>query len=69
MPGYKNYKLNFFTEAFTSDKWIVRIFKRKKRNNREAIEILKEGEYKKYLANSDLPQSMLADYKYARKII
>lgn len=66
-PGFKNYKLNFFSEAFTSEKWIVRIFKRKPRNNREAIELLKEGEYKKYLANSELPQSMLAGYKYAKK--
>ena len=33
-PGYKNYKLYYFTEAFTSDKWIVRIHKRNKRGNR-----------------------------------
>lgn len=33
-PGYKHYKLHYFTEAFTSDKWIVRIYKRNKRGNR-----------------------------------
>lgn len=33
-PGYKNYKLHYFSEAFTSDKWIIRIFKRNPRGNR-----------------------------------
>jgi dolichyl-diphosphooligosaccharide--protein glycosyltransferase len=67
MIGYKNYKLHYFTEAFTSEKWIVRIYKRKPRNNREAIEIMKEGEYKKYMGINDLPTDVLSGFKYARK--
>lgn len=66
-PGYKNYKLHYFTEAFTSDKWIVRLFKRNKRANREAIEILKEGEYRRYLESTDLPEKLQKTYKYAKK--
>lgn len=67
-PGYKHYKLHYFTEAFTSDKWIVRIFKRNKKGNREAIELLKEGEYRKFLENSELPENIKKVYKYAKKI-
>lgn len=66
-PGYKNFKLHYFTEAFTSEKWIVRIYKRNKRNNREAIELLKEGEYKQYLDSTELPKNLLQDYPYANK--
>ncbi len=36
-PGYKNYKLHYFEEAFTSERWIVRIYKRKPRPNRQFI--------------------------------
>ena len=67
-PGYKNYKLHYFTEAFTSDKWIVRIFKRNKRGNREAIELLREGEYKRFLENTELPENLKKVYKYAKKV-
>lgn len=67
-PGYKNYKLHYFTEAFTSDKWIVRIYKRNKRGNREAIEILREGEYRKFLENTELPEKLKKVYKYAKKV-
>lgn len=35
--GLKGYKLKHFTEAFTSENWIVRIFKVKKRHNRDGI--------------------------------
>jgi dolichyl-diphosphooligosaccharide--protein glycosyltransferase len=38
--GVKGYKLNYFEEAYTSDNWIVRIFKRKKRNNREGLTLI-----------------------------
>lgn len=37
--GRKNIKLKHFEEAFTSENWIVRIFRTKKRNNRNKIEI------------------------------
>ena len=66
LPGFRNYKLNFFEEAFSSDKWIVRIFKRKQRNNRESIELYKEGEYKKYLVGGELAPELLKGYKYAK---
>jgi len=36
--GRKNYKLRHFEEAFTSENWIVRIFRTKKRNCRSKIE-------------------------------
>ena len=68
LPGFRNYKLNFFEEAFSSDKWIVRIFKRKQRNNRESIELYKEGEYKKYLVGGELAPELLKEYKYAKKV-
>jgi dolichyl-diphosphooligosaccharide--protein glycosyltransferase len=35
--GYTNYKLKHFEEVFTSQRWLVRIFRRKKKNNREDI--------------------------------
>lgn len=35
--GYTNYKLQYFEESFTSSRWLVRIFKRKEKNNREEI--------------------------------
>jgi dolichyl-diphosphooligosaccharide--protein glycosyltransferase len=35
--GRKGYKLTFFEEAFTSESWIVRIFRRKPRQNREGL--------------------------------
>jgi len=36
--GRKNIKLKHFEEAFTSESWIVRIFRVKNRNNRHKIE-------------------------------
>jgi dolichyl-diphosphooligosaccharide--protein glycosyltransferase len=65
-PGYKHFKLHYFTEAFTSEKWIVRIYKRNKRNNREAIEVLREGEFREYTDNTELPKSLLEGYPYAK---
>lgn len=35
--GKKNYKLQHFEEAFTSENWIVRIFRVKPRENRDGI--------------------------------
>jgi dolichyl-diphosphooligosaccharide--protein glycosyltransferase len=32
--GLKNYPLNYFDEAFTSEAWIVRIYKRRPRSPR-----------------------------------
>lgn len=66
-PGYKNYKLHYFSEAFTSQKWIVRIYKRNKRNNREAIELLKAKDYKMYLGSDQLPVELMEGYPYANK--
>jgi hypothetical protein len=68
-PGYKNFKLHYFTEAFTSERWIVRIYKRNERANREAIELLKAGDYKRYLTQEELPKDVLKSYRYARKIV
>lgn len=65
-PGYKNFKLNYFTEAFTSDKWIIRIYKRNPRGNREAVELLKEGEYKKYTSDT-ISETLKSTFKYATK--
>jgi len=45
--GLKGYKLKHFEEAFTSENWIVRIFKVKNRNNRDGIQIIKPA----HLAN------------------
>ena len=67
MIGYKNYKLYYFREAFSSEKWIVRIFKRRERNPREAVEIFKEGEYKKFMVSNELPGEIAKTYKYAVK--
>jgi len=41
--GYTNYKLQYFEEVFTSQRWLVRIFKRKEKNNREEIAYLNRG--------------------------
>lgn len=41
--GYTNYKLQYFEEVFTSARWLVRIFKRKEKNNREEIAYLNRG--------------------------
>ena len=41
--GYTNYKLQYFEEVFTSQRWLVRIFKRKNKNNREEIAYLSKN--------------------------
>lgn len=41
--GYTNYKLKYFEESFTSARWLVRIFKRKPKNNREDIAYLSKS--------------------------
>lgn len=41
--GLKNYGINYFNEAFSSENWIVRIYKRKDRSPRQQINILKLG--------------------------
>ena len=44
--GYKNYKINLFTEAFTSERWIVRIYKVNKLPNiNPSKELKKISEY------------------------
>lgn len=35
--GYSHYKLKYFEEVFTSQRWLVRIYKLKKKTNRENI--------------------------------
>lgn len=35
--GYTHYKLKHFEEVFTSQRWLVRVFRRKRKNNREDI--------------------------------
>jgi len=35
--GYKGFKVENFEEAFTSENWMVRIFRRKPRKNREGL--------------------------------
>lgn len=67
-PGYKNFKLHYFTEAFTSERWIVRIYKRNQRANREAIELIKTGDYKRYLSQEGLDKNMMDEYRYGKKI-
>lgn len=67
-PGYKNFKLHYFTEAFTSERWIVRIYKRNQRANREAIELIKEGDYRRYLEQDALPEQLVANSNYTRKL-
>jgi len=41
--GHTHYKLQYFEEVFTSSRWIVRIFKRKQKNNREDIAYLSKS--------------------------
>jgi len=41
--GYRNYKLNHFEEAYTTENWMVRIFKRKARENREGLMFIDEN--------------------------
>jgi hypothetical protein len=60
--------LHYFTEAFTSERWIVRIYKRNERANREAIELIKEGDYRKYLEQDTLPDQLVASSNYTRKL-
>jgi dolichyl-diphosphooligosaccharide--protein glycosyltransferase len=38
--GRKNIKLTHFEEAFTSENWIVRIFRKKPRQNREGLKFI-----------------------------
>jgi hypothetical protein len=59
--------LHYFTEAFTSERWIVRIYKRNQRANREAIELIKEGDYRRYLDQEALPEELIKNSDYARK--
>jgi dolichyl-diphosphooligosaccharide--protein glycosyltransferase len=66
-PGYKNFKLHYFTEAFTSERWIVRIYRRNNRTNREAIELIREGDYKKYLDQDALPEALTSQSPYSKK--
>jgi dolichyl-diphosphooligosaccharide--protein glycosyltransferase len=41
--GYTNYKLKYFEEVFTSQRWLTRVFRRKKKNNREDIAYLSKS--------------------------
>ena len=41
--GYTNYKLKYFEEVYTSARWLVRIYKRKPKNNREEIAYLSKN--------------------------
>jgi dolichyl-diphosphooligosaccharide--protein glycosyltransferase len=41
--GYTGYKLQYFEEVFTSARWLVRIFRRKEKNNREEIAYLNKN--------------------------
>jgi hypothetical protein len=45
----------------------VRIYKRNQRANREAIELIKTGDYKRYLAQEGLPAELLSGHRYAKK--
>jgi dolichyl-diphosphooligosaccharide--protein glycosyltransferase len=37
--GYKGFKLEYFEEAFTSENWIVRIYRKKPRSPREGLKV------------------------------
>jgi len=41
--GLKKFKLEYFEEAFTSENWIVRIYRRKPRKNREGVVFLSKN--------------------------
>lgn len=64
--GSKNIKLQYFEEAFTSENWIVRIYKRKERHNREGVR------YQSKLTNSYAMTAkvneMLSENKYSVKV-
>mmetsp|Transcript_34527 Transcript_34527/g.31225 ORF Transcript_34527/g.31225 Transcript_34527/m.31225 type:complete len:449 (-) Transcript_34527:73-1419(-) len=49
--GNKGFKLRRFEEAFTSENWIVRIYRRKPRENRESISM--KGRGHRYPENAD----------------
>jgi dolichyl-diphosphooligosaccharide--protein glycosyltransferase len=68
--GLKGFKLQYFEEAFTSENWIVRIYRRKPRQNREGL-----ISHSKSLASfpSDVDSykrdnEIFSDYKYRNKI-
>ncbi|KAL4472384.1 hypothetical protein ABPG74_018333 [Tetrahymena malaccensis] len=57
--GLKKFKLEYFEEAFTSENWIVRIYRRKPRKNREGIVFLSKN-----LNNFPAPEQ---DSEYRKK--
>lgn len=45
----------------------MRIYKRNQRANREAIELIKEGEFRRLLEQEGLPSQLAKQYDYADK--
>jgi len=68
--GDKNIKLNIFEEAFTSDHWIVRIYKVKKRPNLNSIKEIskKKNSTSTQTSKQSTKQTTKADQTVVKKI-
>jgi hypothetical protein len=65
--GHTDYKLNYFEEAYTTNLWIVRIFKKKPVHPRVKVRMaVAEGKTKE-AKEERLPEEMLRGYKYRRQ--
>ena len=69
--GLKNFKLDYFEESFTSENWIVRIYKRKSRKNREGLIYMSKNSlnYPTHLEEMKLEFELFDNMKYKYKII
>jgi len=67
--GHKGFKLRRFEEAFTSENWIVRIYRVKARENREAVIIKSKllSRFPEDLEDTKRGKSFL-NHKYANKV-
>lgn len=59
--GYSHYKLKYFEEVFTSQRWLVRIYKRKRKNNRENIAFTPKNIYD---SPQELDKSLIVNDEY-----
>lgn len=74
MIGNPNINLNYFEEAFSSKNWIVRIFRVKKKGNRDGIRFEEEKKTTSIQALSGLTEGLSAkslnsNHRYRYKMV
>lgn len=70
--GLKKIKLDYFEEAFTTENWIVRIYRRKPRKNRETVAFMSKQLAATFPLDTELfkkRHQIFDDIKFSNKAI